>query len=180
MSGSGRSKDDGSSFARDASTQTGKAVVLILAAVVFAVVLLNHQPASNTKTSKPAVTTRPTIAAPSTTSSTIALIPPNQIKLLVLNGTLKGVVAGQFTTKLKANPGYLTQTPDDATASVPMSAIYAVSSQYANEAQFLAQTLGLPASSVTVNVPTSSPVPAAEKTVANLILVVGPDLATKA
>ncbi len=179
MSGSGRSGDDGSSFARDASTQTGKAVVLILAAVLVAVVLLNHQPASNTKTSKPAATTRPTIA-PSTTSSTMALIPPNQIKLLVLNGTLKGVVAGQFTTKLKANPGYLTQTPDDATAAVPMSAIYAVSSQYANEAQFLAQTLGLPATSVTVNVPTSSPVPAAEKAVANLILVVGPDLATKA
>ncbi len=124
-----------------------------------------------------ATTAAAATAAP-TTTTTVALIPPANIKLLVLNGTLKGVLAGQFTTKLK-EMGYQTQTPDNTTKAVDSSTVYAVSSQYSAEAQFLAQQLGLAPGSVVTNVPNDAPISSSEKTIANVILVAGPDLVNK-
>jgi hypothetical protein len=177
MSTPGRS-DDGS-FAREVGTQTGKAVVLIVVAVLVAVLLLHHASGTSTVTSKPKTTAAPALTAPSTTSTTVALIPPASIKLLVLNGTQKGVLAGQFTTKLK-EMGYQTQTPDNTTSVVDSSTVYAVTPQYAPEAQFLAQQLGLEPTAVVTNLPSDAPVASSEKTIANIILVVSTDLANKA
>jgi hypothetical protein len=167
--------DDGS-FTREVGTQTGKAVLLIVVAVLVAVLLLHH---TSGTTSTPKVTKAPSATVPATSTTTAALVPPSQIKLLVLNGTGKGVLAGQFTTKEK-QMGYQTQAPDNTTSVVDSSTVYAVTPQYAAEAQFLAQQLGLPPTAVVTNLPADAPIATGEKTIANLILVVGPDLANKA
>ncbi|MGI8753620.1 MAG: LytR C-terminal domain-containing protein [Acidimicrobiales bacterium] len=178
MSPPGRS-DDGS-FTRDAGTQTVKAVVLIVVAVLVALLLLHHSSGTTTATTKPKTTPAPVLTAPATApSTTVALIPTNQIKLLVLNGTQKGILAGQFTTKLK-EMGYLTQTPDNTTKVVDSSTVYAVSAQYAPEAQFLAQQLGLEPTAVVTNVPSDAPIATSEQSTANVILVVAQDLQNKA
>ena len=177
MTTPGRSDD--SSFTREVGTQTGKAVVLIVVAVLVALLLLDHN-SGTTVTSKPKTTPAPAVTPPSTAPpSTAVLKPPSAIKLLVLNGTQKGVLAGQFTTKLK-EMGYQTQTPDNTTSVVDSSTVYAVTPDYAPEAQFLAQQLGLPSSAVVTNLPTDAPIATSEKTVANLVLVVSTDLANKA
>lgn len=178
MTAPGRSDDD-SSFTREVGTQTGKAIALIAVAALVAVLLLHHNAGPTTVTSKPKTTTAPALTAPTTTSTTVALIPPANIKLLVLNGTQKGVLAGQFTTKLK-EMGYQTQTPDNTTSMVDSSTVYAVTPQYSAEAQFLAQQLGLEPSAVVTNLPADAPIASSEKTVANVILVVAQDLANKA
>lgn len=179
MTTPGKTSEDGS-FARDAGTQTGKAVILILVAVLVAVVLLHHGSATTTvRTAKAATTTLPLATLPPTPSTTTqALTPPGQIKLLVLNGTGGGSLAGEFTTKLKADPGYNTLTPDDTTSKVQSSTVYAVSSQYTPEADFLAQYLKLPPSAVVTNLPSTAPIHSSEQNIAMLVLVIGPDLAS--
>jgi hypothetical protein len=169
--------DDGS-FTREVGTQTGKAVLLILVAVLVAVLLLHHT-SGTTVTSTPKGTKAPPPTASTTSTTAAALRQPSQIKLLVLNGTGKGVLAGEFTTKEK-QMGYQTQTPDNTTSVVQSSTVYAVTPDFAAEAQFLAQQLGLPPTAVVTNLPADAPIAASEKTIANLILVVGPDLANKA
>ena len=113
---------------------------------------------------------------PSPTTST-TLVPVADIKLQVLNGVLTGSLAGQWSAK--ANPGYDTLAPDNATMKVPASAIYIVTPGYEEEANALAATVGLPSSAVNKAVPppASAPIPAADRTKANLVLVVGFDLA---
>lgn len=177
MSSSDRPSDDGS-FTREVGTQTGKAVVLILVVVVVAVVLLQHRTTTTTTTPKPAVSATP--PPPSvTTSTTSALIPPAQIKLVVLNGTLKGNLASQFTTKLKASPGYNTTVADNTTTAVQGSMVIAVTPQYLPEADALAVQLGLPPTAVVNGVPANAPIHTSEETIGNLILIVGSDLASQ-
>jgi hypothetical protein len=100
----------------------------------------------------------------------------------VLNGVGTGTLAGQWSAKLKANPGYNTLAPDDATAKVAASMIYVLTPGYLPEANALAAAVGLPASAVnpTIPAPLSAPIRATERTIANLVLVVGPDLAGRA
>jgi uncharacterized membrane protein YgcG len=170
--------DDGS-FAQEARTQTLKAVILIVVAVLVAVLLLHRQPSSSTTVAtkpKAPVTTAPVPTTPTTTPVTI---PPAQVKVLVLNGTLKGSLAGDLSTKLKASPGYNTLIPDNTTTAVTTSTVYAVTSQYTAEAQAIASQLGLPASQVVTNLPANVPIARAEQTEANVIVVIGPDLAPK-
>jgi hypothetical protein len=161
--------------------QTGKAVLVIVVVVIVGWVVLRHG-TSSPHASAP-TTTRPvssTTAAPSTT--TVPLVAPANIKLQVLNGVLTGSLAGEWSAKLKANPGYDTLAPLNATAKVAQSEIYIVTPGFQREANALAVAVGLPVTAVNVTVPppASAPVPAASRTTANLILVIGPDLASSA
>ena len=126
----------------------------------------------------------PTTIRPATPPTTVAaaLIPPSSIKLQVLNGVLTGSLAGQWSAKLKANPGYNTLTPDNSTAKVATSVIYIITPGYRREANALAVAVGFPVTAVntTVPAPSSAPIPAAERTTANLVLIIGPDLAGSA
>jgi LytR cell envelope-related transcriptional attenuator len=166
-------------------TQTGKAVLVIAIVVLVGWwVLLKSSPSSRvasgaTTTSLPTTT----VHQPTTpTTAATALIPPPSIKLQVLNGLLTGNLAGQWSTKLKANPGYNTLTPDNATAKVAASVIYVMTPGYQREANALAVAVGLPVTVVnqTVPAPATAPIPAAERTTANLVLIIGPDLAGRA
>lgn len=163
-----------------------KAVVLIAVLIVLAIGVLarstNHATVATTATSRKAAapTTTPTTAPAATTPTTV--LPASQVKVQVLNGVLTGALAGQWSTKLKANPGYQTLPPDNATAKVTASVIYILTPGYGPEADALAAAVGLPSSAVntTVPAPASAPIPVAERATANLVLVIGPDLAGSA
>jgi hypothetical protein len=166
-------------------TQTGKAVLVIAVVVIVGWwVLLKSSPSTHTA-SGATTTTHPTTTihqATTPTTAAAALIPPSSIKLQVLNGLQTGNLAGQWSTKLKANPGYNTLPADNATTKVSASAIYIMTPGYQREANALAVAVGLPVTVVnqTVPAPPSAPIPAAERTTANLVLIIGPDLASRA
>jgi hypothetical protein len=114
----------------------------------------------------------------STTTTTVPLIPPSSIKLQVLNGVGTGQLAGEWSNKLKASPGYNTLAADNATAVVTTSTIYVMTIGYIPEALHLATVVGLPASAVDTTIaPASVPIRSSERAAPNLVLVIGPNLA---
>lgn len=164
---------------RDGGTQTGKAVVVIAVMVVLGWIVLHHTPgarSANGPTAKVAASAT-TTTLPTTTTT---LVPAASIKVQVLNGTGGGSLASQWASKLKSTAGYDTLAPDDATSKVTASAIYVITPGYLPEAYALATAVGLPASSVntTIPAPSSAPIPTSERSKADLVLVVGPDLAS--
>ena len=117
-----------------------------------------------------------------TTTTTTPVVAPSQIRLQVLNGLIAGTLSAQWSTKLHANPGYITLPPDNTTSEDPISAIYIVKLGYQAEASALAKAVGLPASSIVVEVPppSSAPIPSVDLQQADLVLVVGQSLASRA
>ncbi len=161
-----------------------KAVVLIAVLVLLTIGVLARSSGrttvattATTRHVSTSTTVPPKSAAPSTTPTTV--LPASQVKVQVLNGVLTGALAGQWSAKLRANPGYQTLPPDNATAKVAATVIYIVTPGYQPEADALAAAVGLPSSVVntTVPAPASAPIPVAERANANLVLVIGPDLA---
>lgn len=171
----------------DGGLQWGKALILIVVLVVIGVVVLartghgstTHTSTSGTTTPHHGVATTSTLPAPTTTTS---VLPAAQVKVQVLNGVLTGSLAGEWSQKLKTQFGYITEPPDNATVKVPTSIIYVLTPGYLAEAQHLATSVGLTASAVypTVPAPASAPIPTADRAAANLVLVIGPDLAASA
>ena len=138
---------------------TLKAVALIAVVVLIGWAVLHHttKPAHGSSSSASSPTTTPgsptTVPGASTTTTTVALIPPSSIKLQVLNGTGSGQLATQWSNKLKANPGYNTLAPADATATVPRSEIFIVTPGYLREAEALAATVGLTSAAINPTTP---------------------------
>lgn len=165
---------------REGGTQTGKAIVVIVVMLVLGWIVLRH----GTSSTPTAVSSTNRTAASATTTTVppppTTLVPPASIKVQVLNGTGSGSLASQFTTKLKTSPGYNTLAPDDATSKVTTSAIYVMTPGYLPEAYALATAVGLPASAIntTIPAPTSAPIPTSERSKADIVLVIGPDLAS--
>jgi len=98
----------------------------------------------------------------------------------VLNGVLSGSLAGSWSRKLQASFGYAVLPADDATAKVAASEIFVVTPGYLPEAQHLAQQIGVAANEVFPSLPAAAPVKASERTTANLILIIGPNLVASA
>jgi hypothetical protein len=168
---------------RDGGIHAGKAALVIGVAVLIGVLVLHHKTSPTTAStgSSRAAAAPTTTVAPATTTTTPA-IPPSSIKLQVLNGTGSGSLASQWATKLRTSPGYDTLAPDDTTSRVTQSAIYVETPGYLPEAYALATTVGLSPTAVntTIPAPASAPIPTSERSKANLVLVIGPDLATRA
>ena len=164
-------------------SQTLKAAIVIVVVVVVGWLVLKHNP-SKQKAAGPTTTvhsaTVPSTAA--TTTTTVPLIPPSSIKLQVLNGVGSGSLAGEWSSKLKTEYGYQYQPPDNATAVVTTSTIYVMTAGYVPEADRLATQVGLTPAIVdpTIPAPASAPIPASERAGANLVLVIGPNLASTA
>jgi LytR cell envelope-related transcriptional attenuator len=181
---------------------TGLGIAIIVVAVVVAVVLLHHSGSTKAVTASttssgptttiiPTTTTAPgsptsgastggttTTLPPGVTTTTIA---PADIKVLVLNGaSFTENLATEFTEKVK-NLGYTTLTPNNAAGVVKASQIYVMTNGDAPEGDALAKSLGLTSAAVTTTLTTNAPLsPGTAATGANLVLVVGPDLASKA
>ena len=169
----------------EGGVQWVKALALIAVLVLIGILILSQTgKSSSTRGSTSSHTTRPsptssTVPAPSTTTT---LLPAAQVKVQVLNGLKAGPLASQWTTKLKTHFGYATEPPDDATVKTTASVIYVLTLGYQSEAIQLATQVGLPASAVypAIPAPASAPIPATERSSANLVLVIGQDLAGSA
>lgn len=164
--------------------QTGRAVLLIAVVVVVAVVLLRHVGPSTTpsptaagRTTTTSTTTVKGGGSTTTTSTTLAALPPGQVKVLVLNGTLAGSLAGTTAKKLATSPGFSTLAPDNTTSKVLTSTVYASSPQYLPSAEAIAAIYGIPSSAVVTPIPTTAPILASERDLANVVLIIGPDIA---
>lgn len=177
--GSGTRAGGGAGPRGDGGTQTGRAILLIVVVMVLGWIVLRHGPSSSGPSAQRTAATVTTTTVPTTTTTLVA---PASIKVQVLNGTGSGNLAGQWSSKLKTTAGYNTLAPDDATSKVTASAIYVITPGYVPEAYALATAVGLPPSAVntTVPAPSSAPIPTSERSKADLVLVVGPDLASHA
>ena len=160
-----------------------KALVLIAVLVIIGWLILDKTGTTSTKGpaasghhSTTSSTPTSSVPAPSTTTT---LLPAAQVKVQVLNGLRTGPLAGEWTQKLKTQFGYATALPDDATVKTTASVIYVLTPGYQGEADQLATQVGLTASAVNpvVPAPATAPIPATERSTANLVLVIGQDLA---
>ncbi|MDQ1375063.1 MAG: LytR cell envelope-related transcriptional attenuator [Actinomycetota bacterium] len=178
----GRHAAGDGSFARSASVNAGRGAILIAVAVLIGFVLLHDLDrggVSNVVTSRPRSTTPrstaplPTIPATTTTPAHA----PKDVKVLVVNGTTVAGAASRVAQPLKVN-GYNVLRAVDASAAIKAatkaSAVYYVTRDYEKDAKALQAALALPPTPVTA-VPT--PPPAPEVSQANVVIVVGPDLA---
>lgn len=122
--------------------------------------------------------TTPTTAPAATTTtrpaSTTTAAPASSIRVLVANGTNTNGAAGKWTQFLSGK-GYATSSAVDALTTVQATQIYAVNGA-TGAAEQVAQSLGLAASSVE---PASMPVPVSSVGDATVVVVVGPDLASR-
>lgn len=170
--------------------QTWKAVLLIAVLVAIGAIVLNQtgksSPAASSSSSHRTTTTTTTTThtVPPATTTPTTLVPASHVKVQVLNGASANLpIAGQWTNKLKTSYGYETALADNATSLVTKSVIYVVTPGYQPEADALALTIGLTPASVNPAAPppATAPIPASQRNSgANLVLVVGPDLASKA
>jgi hypothetical protein len=157
----------------------GPAIVVV--AVVIGVLLLPSATRAPLVASARTSSTSTTLAhghhpgtpghASTTTTSTVA---PAAIHVLVANATTTNGVAGRVTAFL-ASKGFATLTATNALVKVTASAIYTVGGATADVPSVVA-ALGLPAASVE---PAASAAPVPSTTGANVVVVVGPDLATR-
>ena len=120
----------------------------------------------------------PTTTAPPPPTTTVPLVAPANVRVQALNGLLVGSLAGDLNAKLKTE-GYATLGADNATARVTATSIYVLTPGFVPEANALAQKLGLPASVVvgTIPPPASAPIPNYVIGHADLVVVIGSDLA---
>jgi len=156
------------------SVRVGRGIVLVVVGVALGAILFHTvgrpqagsvasvaaSPASSTTTTAPATTT------------TAAARPPAQVKTLVANGT-KTSGAGTKVSDTLRKAGYNVLAPTNTTTTAASSAILFLPG-FASEAGAVATALGLAPTTV-MPVPTPSPVPNAQA--ANVVVVVGPDLA---
>jgi len=166
--------------------QVGRAVALLAIAVLIGVVLLRHagtssgRIVSSSQTTVPPTTAKPSNTTPSsvahtTTTSNVPLRAPQDIKVLVANGTSTNGLASTVKSKLQGE-GYQTLTSTNSSEQVTATIVY-YRPGYQNEAAALAELLGLSPTAVQA-MPTQAPVsnPAAVDG-ANIIVVAGPDVA---
>jgi len=107
-----------------------------------------------------------------TTTTTLALRPPSEVKVLVANGSSVDGAAGSATEALEAL-GYVTGTPGNS-ETVPSTVVY-FTEGYQAEAEALAEAIGAPASAVA---PMPAVAPVDDLQLANVLVVIGPDLAS--
>jgi hypothetical protein len=142
--------------------------------VFLGVVLLRsvgRAPAGSAASVATATTAVTTTTAPPTTT-TAPPRPPAQVKTLVANGT-KTSGAGAKVSDTLRKAGYDVLAPTNTTTTAASSAVLFLPG-YTSEAAAVATVLGIAPSTV-MPVPTPSPVPNSQA--ANVVVVVGPDLA---
>ena len=171
----------------DGAINPARAIAIIVVLVLVGVLVLyesgrGKSTNASTGTGHHPTTTSSTTPPPPASTTTTTVLPAPQVKVQVLNGVLTGTLAGQWSAKLRANPGYITETADNATSKVTSSVIYILTPGYLAEADALARAVGLPASAVNTSLPApaSAPIPSADRQTANLVLVIGNDLAANA
>jgi hypothetical protein len=183
MSGTGRAEpagDDHDIFGPLERSGAARGVLLVAGAVIVGALLLPSASRPPLRASAVAArsgatvppTTLPSGGAPSTTSP--PAVPASSVKVLVANGTNRNGAAGAVTSLL-ASKGFATLSPVDALTTVPSTQVYAIGGDTAAAIE-VASALGLGASAVQ---PASTPVPVSSSAGATVVVVVGPDLASR-
>lgn len=173
----GRHSAGDGSFGHSAGTAAGKAVFLLVIAVAIGVVLLNT--ADDTPAPEPAGSPTPTTerrqgtttsARPTTTTAPVRQ--PRDVKVLAANATTVMGAAGRVRDSLRGQ-GYNVLAPAQARATNTSSVFFTPT--FEREAQAVAQALALPPTSVK---PLPDP-PPTDLRGANVVVVIGPDLARR-
>jgi hypothetical protein len=107
------------------------------------------------------------------TTTTLATRPPTEVAVVVLNGTSVGGAAGKYSTAL-ASAGYQLLDPGDAATKIPATQVY-FTPGFELEAAAVALAAGAPATLIPAALPTPPP---GEVGAANVVLVIGADLAS--
>lgn len=162
---------------------TARGVFLVAAAVALGVGVLSSLgksgaasgPAPAAAVVGSSTTTAPPAGRASTTTTTQALAThsPSSVKVLVANGTSVSGVAGKLKTKLAAG-GFNLLAPTNTTSPARASAVY-YAEGYQGDAQAVASTAGLGASALQ---PMTTQLPVSNPSGAEVIVVIGPDLAS--
>jgi hypothetical protein len=156
----------------------GRALAVIVAAVVLGVLIVHSWGTRSTATVPPttiplAGSTTTTTSRPATSTSTTT--PHGQVKVLVANGsTTNGVASGYSTALQRAGWNMLSPVTAKRTIGATSEVFYATSKRV--QADDVALALGLPLSDV---LPVSPAVPVANVSGADVIVVLGADLAAK-
>jgi hypothetical protein len=168
----------GDSGGRDGGFPTFRALIVLVAFVAVTVLVLSdiHPAATKaasgstaTTTTTTTTTTRPT--HPTTTTTTI---PPNKVPVVVANASGVTGAAAKISSQL-ATGGWDLLAPVNATTEVTTSSVYFVAG-FQREAEIIAASLHLPASAVA---PYTTAVPISSVGTAQVVVIVGPDLADK-
>lgn len=163
-----------------AQGSVAKGAVLVVVALVIGVLLLRDDDSGTTQVA--VGSDRSGQATPdtevdedpdaTTTTTTEAPRPPSEVKVLVGNGSGVNGAAGGATDALEAL-GYVTGTPANA-ERVPETVIY-FTDGYEAEAEALAEAMGAAPTAVT---PMPAVAPVDDLQLANLLVILGPDLVT--
>lgn len=164
------------SFGRSAGVAAGRAALLLGVAVLLGLVLLN-----TTDAEAPRVTTETTFEGTDPTvpgddddeplDATPAARPPGEVKVLSANATRTEGAAAKITERLRL-AGYNVVPPTDAPRQD--ATVIHFTPGYEVEAQVIAETLGVPLTSVRP-LPTPPPIPDLRE--AHVLVLVGPELA---
>lgn len=160
----------------------GRGVVLLLVAFVLGVFLLQRVDApdaeervrAGTSDDDTALETTTTTTVARTTTTTAPLRAPKDVKVLSANGTSTKGAAGRVKDKL-FTAGYNVLAATDTTSPSQASFVYFVAG-FDREAAVVAQVLALAATTVQ---PMPATPPVADLKGANVVVVVGPDLAAQ-
>ena len=152
-------------------------VLLLAIAVALGVALLHDLDNTPTVTEATLQTTQEAqesaAAVPAVvTPATLAVRSPSEVKVLVTNGTTTSGVAAKINSRLQPI-GYQLGTPGNTTTASAQSTVQYVAG-YEAEAQAVASSLGLASSAV---IPMATPAPVADIQAANVIVVIGSELA---
>lgn len=183
----GRHAADDGSLGRSAGMAAGRGIGLIAIALLIGIALYNsadNSPgtATSSSASKRTTTTvkRHTTTLPPTTLP--PLRPAREVRVVVVNGTTTKGAAAKVSDPLNKTAGYNTLRPADGTAAVkaapPKTTLVYFTTGYEREAKAIAGFLGLGAKAVAM-LPTPPPAAPADLNNANVVVLVGADLAAK-
>lgn len=158
----------------------GRGAMVLVVAVVIGIVLLNKvdevpgtQVSSGGGTSDDTDQTTPT-TEPAPVTTTVPARQPRDVKVLSANGTKVNGAGGRIRDVLKA-VGYNVLAPIETKQPVQASVVY-FTPGFEQEAHGVAQVLKLPPTSVQP-LPAANALPVADLRGANVVAVVGPELA---
>ena len=181
----GRHAADDGSFNRSAGMAAGRGAALLAVAVLLGILLLSVTDDEPTGVrAGPTTTTTtgegptgpagvPPEEGPTSTVPPPESRPPDQVKVLTLNATAVRGAAGRANDVVKA-AGYNVLAPSDSTRGLATAVLYTAG--YQQEALTIAGTLGVGPGSVQA---VGTPPPAPDLRGANVVVVVGQDLADR-
>jgi hypothetical protein len=154
-------------------------MVLIAFIVATAVALgqvhpTDHSTSAAVATTAPVTSTTHPVAHPATTTPSTTTTPPAKVSVLVANGSNVSGAAGTTSTQLQAG-GWKLLPPVNASSNVTASVVYYVAG-YQPSAVVIAKSLGLTTTAVQ---PLTSSAPVGAVGSADVVVVVGPDVASR-